>query len=432
VTILSGRAAPRVAVLAHASSRYSFGGGEIAAQRECELLREHGIEVLLAGAIVRPNNQFAPAIELINDSEAVFAVNDYDIVHEVWKDNQAVAELIDLVCRHEPDIVHFHHCWHIGLNTMVRMRRRLPSARFVLTLHDMLAICINHGQMVRTTGELCRHYDRVSCNGCFPDRSVQSIERRRRAYLSVFELMASYIYPSEFIRNRFEAWGLDKTKGMVLENILDRKSETAISDSPREAGEFEQRRFGFFGQVTGFKGINVLIKATAIAKARASDFVVYIYGATRERIEQFFPELKPTIDALGATLLFAGRYAPTDVYRLMRRCDWVIVPSIWWENSPVVIQEALAANVPLIVSDIGGMAEKVRDGLDGLHFRVGDYVDLAEKISRNASRRRAQEIQRTMVRPISNESFLKGLEKAFAVPLIDGAAEGPSKLTPAD
>jgi glycosyltransferase involved in cell wall biosynthesis len=110
----------------------------------------------------------------------------------------------------------------------------------------------------------------------------------------------------------------------------------------------------------------------------------------------------------------------------------VVVPSIWWENSPVVIQEALAANVPLIASDIGGMAEKVRADIDGLHFLVGDYVDLAEKMSRIATRRRAQEIQKTMARPISDESFLKGLEKAFAVPLIDGPTEVPGVLTLAD
>src|SRR5438874_999565 len=165
-------------------------------------------------------------------------------------------------------------CWHIGPNKMVRMKRRLPSTRFVLTLHEMLAICINHGQMVRTTGELCRRYDRVACNGCFPDRSVQSIERRRRAYLSVFELMDFYIYPSEFIKSRFESWGLDKTKGMVLENVLDRRAETALTDNVRESSEFEQRRFAFFGQPTGFKGINILIKAAAAAKARTSDFVV--------------------------------------------------------------------------------------------------------------------------------------------------------------
>ena len=56
----------------------------------------------------------------------------------------------------------------------------------------------------------------------------------------------------------------------------------------------------------------------------------------------------------------------------MAEIDWVVVPSIWWENSPLVIQEAFLHGRPVICSDIGGMAEKVRHGVDGLHFRVGD------------------------------------------------------------
>ena len=58
------------------------------------------------------------------------------------------------------------------------------------------------------------------------------------------------------------------------------------------------------------------------------------------------------------------------------------MPSIWWENSPVVIQESFLHRRPLIVSDIGGMAEKVRDDVDGLHFRVGSPEDLADRLSR--------------------------------------------------
>jgi glycosyltransferase involved in cell wall biosynthesis len=62
--------------------------------------------------------------------------------------------------------------------------------------------------------------------------------------------------------------------------------------------------------------------------------------------------------------------------------DWVVVPSIWWENAPLVIQEAFAHGRPVICSDIGGMAEKVTDGVDGLHFRAGDPQSLADTIER--------------------------------------------------
>ena len=61
----------------------------------------------------------------------------------------------------------------------------------------------------------------------------------------------------------------------------------------------------------------------------------------------------------------------------MQRVDVVAVPSVWWENSPLVIQEALRNKRPVICSDIGGMAEKVRPGIEGFHFNVGSGVALA-------------------------------------------------------
>jgi len=59
-----------------------------------------------------------------------------------------------------------------------------------------------------------------------------------------------------------------------------------------------------------------------------------------------------------------------------------VVPSIWWENSPLVIQEAFLHGRPVICSDIGGMSEKVTDGVNGLHFRVGDPYSLADALRR--------------------------------------------------
>ena len=75
---------------------------------------------------------------------------------------------------------------------------------------------------------------------------------------------------------------------------------------------------------------------------------------------------------------FRGAYDNDQVHRLMQQCHAVLVPSIWWENSPLVIQEAFSARRPVICSDIGGMAEKVRDGLDGFHFRARNGAALAD------------------------------------------------------
>ena len=74
---------------------------------------------------------------------------------------------------------------------------------------------------------------------------------------------------------------------------------------------------------------------------------------------------------------FRGPYENRRVDALMRSVHAVLVPSVWWENSPLVIQEALLNRRPVICSDIGGMAEKVRDGVDGLHFPLGNPAALA-------------------------------------------------------
>jgi glycosyltransferase involved in cell wall biosynthesis len=96
-------------------------------------------------------------------------------------------------------------------------------------------------------------------------------------------------------------------------------------------------------------------------------------------------ELDRLLAATRATVIYAGPYQNKDLPRLLEDVDWVIVPSIWWENSPLVISEAFMNGRPVICSDIGGMAEKVQDGVSGIHFRRGDAQHLAETMRRAAT-----------------------------------------------
>jgi glycosyltransferase involved in cell wall biosynthesis len=87
---------------------------------------------------------------------------------------------------------------------------------------------------------------------------------------------------------------------------------------------------------------------------------------------------------------------------LIAALDWVVVPSIWWENSPLVIQEALAHRRPDICSNIGGMAEKVRLGPDGFHFQVNDPFELASLMVRLANDPDVWDrLQKSIPRPLS-------------------------------
>ena len=142
-------------------------------------------------------------------------------------------------------------------------------------------------------------------------------------------------------------------------------------------------RFAFFGQVTEFKGLHILLDAiTRVPEAVWGEATLNVFGGNLEfQPEAFRTRFAALMERAGRRARFHGPYRPEDLPRLMAGVDWTVVPSIWWENSPVVIQEAFLHRRPPIVSDIGGMAEKVRDGVDGFHFRMGSPEDLADRLT---------------------------------------------------
>ena len=79
-------------------------------------------------------------------------------------------------------------------------------------------------------------------------------------------------------------------------------------------------------------------------------------------------------------LSLAGVYKPTEVSQVLQGLDVVVVPSVWYENSPNTILEAFAHGTPVIVADLGGMAELVEDGVNGLRFTPGDASSLATRL----------------------------------------------------
>src|SRR2546422_4052506 len=117
------------------------------------------------------------------------------------------------------------------------------------------------------------------------------------------------------------------------------------------------------------------------------DAHLWIHGANLDlQPVEFQRQVNELLAACKDNVTLVGRYQPESLARLMAGVDWVVVPSIWWENSPLVIQEAFLHGRPVICSGIGAMAEKVTDGVNGLHFRPGDAESLSRTISHAVSR----------------------------------------------
>ena len=97
----------------------------------------------------------------------------------------------------------------------------------------------------------------------------------------------------------------------------------------------------------------------------------------------------PAIRALSAALATApdaryrGAYRREDMAAIIAGVDWVVFPSEWWENAPLVINEALQHRRPVLCSALGGTLELVADGVNGLHFPVSDATALAEAMRRS-------------------------------------------------
>lgn len=308
----------------------------------------------------------------------------------------------------KPDVIHLHHYTNFGVETLLHIRRTLPTCRIVITLHEYLAICHHMGQMVKTKGfRLCDASGYHDCAKCFPEKSEQDFFLRDHYIKRFFGLVDHFVSPSEFLRGRYVAWGLPAEKISVVENGLPLE---AANDVPqREIYSDSELKIGFFGQISVLKGINVVIDAAKHIENLNRDSKTnanvrfYVFGdytgqppVFRERFE------KDVESAPSSTFTFMGPYSNSAVQRLMRSVDAVLVPSIWWENSPLVIQEAFRAGRPVICSDIGGMAEKVRDGLDGFHFQAGSAASLCAVLqSIIADPDKIRRIARTQQRPPS-------------------------------
>ena len=161
-------------------------------------------------------------------------------------------------------------------------------------------------------------------------------------------------------------------------------------------------RLCYFGRIAPEKGIDVLLRAMEMVKIPV-ELDVYGIGAKPDRGEGIEDRGRveagggpPSRKALEGLRREAGSnenpeirnpesrirwlepVKPEAVVETIRKYDALVVPSVWLETGPLVVLEAFAAGVPVIGSRLGGIAEMVRDGVDGILFEAGNIDDLAE------------------------------------------------------
>ena len=375
----------RILIVSHGHPSFSIGGAEVASHtlfRAFDADPAHEAFYLSRAPAAIARHAATPLMSLGHGkSEAFMHTGAWD---EFWLSNSSVTELktaFAAYLRHiNPDVVHFHHVIGLGVEAIALVRQVVPQARLVFTFHEYLPICAHHGQMVKVARQqLCHSAAPATCNICMPQHSQAEFFQREQHLKNHFLLADAFIAPSRFLRDRYVAWGLPADRFHVIENAV---GGTAVP--PRRLTSGERRdRFAFFGQITAFKGLQVVLEAiNRISDEIWGEATLSVFGGNLEyQPDAFRSRFEALMERSGRRARFYGSYRQDELPSLISDVDWVIVPSIWWENSPVVIQEAFLHRRPLIVTGIGGMAEKVQHGIDGLHFRVGSVESLADRMT---------------------------------------------------
>ncbi len=198
------------------------------------------------------------------------------------------------------------------------------------------------------------------------------VERRSAAARALFGEVDLFIAPSPFLRQKFIEYGLPR------ENIVFSDYGIASRDfggAPRKAER--PVRFTFIGTIVEHKGLHVLIEA--FNRLPPGSAILNVYGDLSE-FTGYVRRVQDMIAHSGITL--RGRAENRDIPRILAETHALVVPSIWFENSPITIHEAFLARVPVIASRFGGMADLVQDGVNGLLFEVGDPGSLFQCLQR--------------------------------------------------
>lgn len=392
--------------VAHDHPDWVAGGSELVARDLTRALdaREGNRARLLVAATALHRPEAEPGSLGALGEDLVLRTGAYDRFSMMRRDGLAwIDALARLLGQMRPDVVHLHGLDRIGAGVLPVIRRHAPRARVVMTLHDYQLICVNDGLMLTLPeGARCHGARPDACRRCVPDLDAAHHALRKAALIAILRGVDAFIAPSAFLRARFIEWGLPAEQIRLIPNAVPAAIDPTAPEAPRPVRD----RFAFFGNVSRHKGILVLLEAATRLKAMGSSASVAIHGGLGWADADFRAAFEAGLATAAPTARHLGPYHRREIATLMRGADWVVLPSLWWENAPLVLEEARAAGRPVIVSGIGGMAEAVTHGIDGLHVAPGDGLALAETMAAAAADPALWARLATAGRPASHEGFV--------------------------
>jgi len=371
----------KILVCSNAFPPNFIGGAELIAFYQAKELVERGHDVRIFAGEVRAFGRRHEAREDVFEGLRVTRISmepvDFDSDHFNFWHEPIEAEFERVVREFEPDIVHGHNL--IGLSLNIPRIAKNHGAKVVITLHDHWGYCYKN-TAIKYGITACD--DSSRCAECKP--SVQGGANRRvpmrlrmdfvRWALSCVD---AFVSPSAFLKAAYVRAGFDARRIHVVWNGVDVERLGRVKRRPNPTGRL---RLSFIGIFAPHKGVRVLLDALARLPPE-NRIDLHLVGDGSERADY-----ETRLEACGRAdwVRFWGKLPNDRIHEVLAVTDVLVLPSLWPENQPVSITEAMAAGIPSIVSASGGMLELVVDGTTGSTFESGNADALARCIARLA------------------------------------------------
>jgi len=308
-------------------------------------------------------------------------INTWRSFARIFYSREAKQKFTALVHDFHPDIIHIHNIYH-QISPSILSVAKHEKIPVVMHLHDYKLICPNY--KLFTNGAICRRcrggkYYNCLLHKCLKDSYLKSLAGTLEMYFhhqiwGIYESSVNlFIAPSRFMKKTCEEFGWPAEKIVWLHNFY---NDQAITLSAANASA-RNNYLLYFGRLAEEKGVKILLEALT----KTSDMLkIAGEGPEEAKLKSLVTEFK-----LENRVEFLGFKTGADLEILIRDAKAIIIPSVWYENMPLNMLEAMAKQKIVIASNIGGMPEIINDGQNGLLFEPNNSVALAAKIKQLAT-----------------------------------------------
>jgi glycosyltransferase involved in cell wall biosynthesis len=366
------------------------GGGTMLPRFAARELVRRGWDVTVFHAAVAPDPSGVPyalrewedgGVRLVGVHNRPHGLLDKGRPDRELDDAPITAAFEDVMDRFQPDVVHFHNLHNLGAALLdVAHARGVPS---YFTTHNYWLVC-PRAYLLRGDNSLCggpgdAGADCATCiggDGADPEAYKNRLATIRDAFSRGISacLTVSHGVRRTLIDQGYPAAALD----VVRQSVPAEELAWERVGRDRTPGRVDERALtvGFFGSVYAHKGAQLLVAAAQLVDAPLR---VQIHGEINEAMANRLRAL----DTRGVVEI-CGKFAAAELPGQLAGVDVAALPSLWWDCAPLVAGECLAARVPVLAPRMGGLAEAIRDEVDGLAFDGGDAAGLAAQLQRLA------------------------------------------------